>query len=80
MHREISAYHTARSSRLLDIARRLHLSSHTVQDHLKAVPTKRGVTSRRELMSTVFFDRYTGRKNSAVGWDGWFDDAVPRTE
>jgi DNA-binding CsgD family transcriptional regulator len=60
-----------------EIADDLHVSAYTVQDHLKAVFAKVGVSSRRELVAQLFLQHYAPRlqARAAVGTDGWFADA-----
>jgi DNA-binding CsgD family transcriptional regulator len=41
------------------VARDLHISEHTVEDHLKAIFTKVGVSSRGELAARIFAEHYT---------------------
>ncbi len=54
-----------------EIARRLHLSPYTVQDHLKAIFDKTGVSSRLELQSRIFFEHYAGRMDNELDANGW---------
>ena len=68
------------------IANRLYISRWTVQDHLKSIFEKVGVSSRGELVARIYFDHYAPRlaDEAPVGWMGSFEppesaaDAPPR--
>ena len=57
-----------------EISVTFHISSNTVQDHLKAIFEKVGVRSRRELVGQLFAQQYQPRIASGRGLDvnGWF--------
>ena len=59
-----------------EMADTFHIASHTVQDHLKAIFEKAGVSSRRELAGRLFAQQYqprilSGQDVDATGWFTW---------
>ena len=54
------------------IARALHVSHHTVQDHLEAIFAETGVRTRGELVGQVFLEHYVPRwETHPQPPDGW---------
>ena len=62
------------------ISQQLHIGEHTVQDHLKSIFDKTGVRSRRELVATVFRQRYLPRMKAGdqPGPSGYFANPARR--
>lgn len=62
-----------------EISRSLHLSPYTVQDYLKSIFHKVGVSSRRELVAQVFTEQHWpkyGDGEAELGPDGWFRESA----
>ena len=55
-----------------EMARTLVISPYTVQDHLKNIFAKAGVSSRRQLVGRLVNTECLPRVGSPVGADGWF--------
>ena len=57
-----------------ELADRLHITPNTVQDHLKSIFDKTGVSSRRELVTAILQEQYLPRAMAGqpVGASGYF--------
>jgi DNA-binding CsgD family transcriptional regulator len=57
-----------------EIADRLHITSNTIQDHLKSIFDKTGVSSRRELVASILQEQYLPRAITGhpLGPSGFF--------
>jgi DNA-binding CsgD family transcriptional regulator len=57
-----------------ELADRLHITPNTLQDHLKSIFEKAGVSSRRELVATILQEQYLPRAMAGqpVGAAGFF--------
>jgi DNA-binding CsgD family transcriptional regulator len=57
------------------IAQRLHITPNTIQEHLKSIFEKTGVSSRRELVATILQEQYLPRVMAAepIGPSGFFN-------
>jgi Bacterial regulatory proteins, luxR family len=68
---------TLRGATAAQASRRLGISSHTVNDHLKSIFEKTGARTRGELSATLFFGEHLPRIEGRmpVGDDASFIDA-----
>lgn len=64
-----------------EVSAALFVSSHTVQDHLKAIFDKVGVRSRKELVGHIFFEHYLPKVSEEAhpGATAFFDPAPEAT-